>query len=544
MPYTLKPNKLFVKDPNGNGYLPQNVVTDRTTDDMVAEINEAGANQITAIGNKGTQTLETIPDDYTALSNQVNNLESAMIAYVRQIQSDEDVNTVVENGIYGISAQVTQTALNLPVLKGTCSLIVLNKAKAYNVAVQILIHDSDSSRNIYERMLNNQTLQVIPGFDWHAYGVNVVNSSGQSTADAISQKFVTDGLAGKVNNSDSVIRREQLARDTDLNTITDNGWYGFSSGVRQTLLNLPADVVSGTGMLICIKGTDSGSNVTTQLLLNNISGRCKVFERLLNNSTHVPLSGQDWRALTTELVDTTGQSTTSVMTQKAVTDAINAVQPRKSVWHGKTVVFFGDSRTWYDGHTYGDKTKTEWEGKTCVGYQQTVAGLLGCTVDSQGVSGNTSAQICARIKAYDFSNADAVFLEGGVNDFVKASSVTIGEIQPIGGSFNSDTVYGAWQSAIEYILTNYPSLPIYMDIPAIAWTSAGLFSYDVAKIKGEIAELYHLPCLDLYKNAGINEVNRDYWYCDDVATTNWRLHFNDYGNVLIGQKIAGFLASH
>lgn len=82
MPYTLKPNKLFVKDPNGSGYLPQNVVTDRTTDDMVAEINSAGANQITAIGNKGTQTLETIPDDYTALSNQVDDVKSAFNTFV------------------------------------------------------------------------------------------------------------------------------------------------------------------------------------------------------------------------------------------------------------------------------------------------------------------------------------------------------------------------------------------------------------------------------------------------------------------------------
>jgi lysophospholipase L1-like esterase len=170
--------------------------------------------------------------------------------------------------------------------------------------------------------------------------------------------------------------------------------------------------------------------------------------------------------------------------------------------------------------------------------------LMMAQVENQGASGYTSAQICELIRAFDFTDYDAVFLEGGVNDFVKSSQVTIGEIAPIGSVFDTSTVYGAWQSAIEYILTNYPSVLIYMDIPAIAWTSAGIFPYNIAKIKGEIAELYNLPCLDLYKKSGINEVNRDYWYCDNVTSTNWRLHFNDYGNALVGAKIAEFMIAN
>jgi hypothetical protein len=139
-----------------------------------------------------------------------------------------------------------------------------------------------------------------------------------------------------------------------------------------------------------------------------------------------------------------------------------------------------------------------------------------------------------------------VFLEGGVNDFVKSSQITIGEIASIGSAFDTSTVYGAWQSAIEYILTNYPSVLIYMDIPAMAWIHQAddIFPYDIAKIKGEIANLYNIPCLDLYKTGGINVINRDYWYCDDVTSTNWRLHFNDLGNALVGAKIAEFMIAN
>ena len=216
-------------------------------------------------------------------------------------------------------------------------------------------------------------------------------------------------------------------------------------------------------------------------------------------------------------------------------------------WVGKKIVTFGDSRTWYDGETYGDTTKSPWTGETCVGYQQTMANLLGATIINQGFNGYTSAQICTEIRSYDFTGVDAVFLEGGANDFVKSSQVTIGEIAPIGSTFDTTTVYGAWQSAVEYILTNYPSCLIYMDIPAIAWLGSGdtVFPYDTAKIKGEIAALYNLPCLDLYKDGGINIINRDYWYVDDPSeTNNWRLHFNDYGNALIGAKIAQFINEH
>ena len=82
MPYVLKPNKLFAKDPNGEGYLPQNVITDQATADMVDEIEEAGAEQVASVNTagatkvaaieaKGEEVLESIPQDYTELSDEV-----------------------------------------------------------------------------------------------------------------------------------------------------------------------------------------------------------------------------------------------------------------------------------------------------------------------------------------------------------------------------------------------------------------------------------------------------------------------------------------
>lgn len=213
---------------------------------------------------------------------------------------------------------------------------------------------------------------------------------------------------------------------------------------------------------------------------------------------------------------------------------------------GKTVVFFGDSRTWYDGKEYGSGTKSEWAGKTCAGYQQAVKELTGCVPINKGLNGYTSAQICEQIKLYDFTGVYAVYLSGGVNDFIKSDEISLGTIQPIGGTFDTTTVYGAWQSAIEYLLTSYPELKIYIDTPFVCWNWYGtILPENIAEAKKNIAELYSIKCLDLYHESGINVVNRDYFYVDDISgNAQTRLHLNDYGNKWVGDIIGKYMLSY
>lgn len=300
----------------------------------------------------------------------------------------------------------------------------------------------------------------------------------------------------------------------DANNLVASGWYGVQSNSKTYVSNLPANTRLSVS-LVSISKSYSGALVTMQYCIDQDGS---TWFRLLNTSTHAVIV--DW-----------------------VQSVDNRIKV-KGRWSGKTIVFFGDSRTWYDGKTYGERTKSQWAGNTCVGYQQQAVQLLGITATNKGASGETSAEICERIRGYNFSGADAVFLEGGVNDFVKASQVTIGTIAPIGSTFDTTTVYGAWQSAVEYIMTNYPQVKIFMDVPAIGWVGSDVFPYATAKVKKDVAELYNIPCLDLYKEAGISTVNRDYWFADDVSETTWRLHFNDYGNALVGQIVAKFIDTH
>jgi len=60
MPYTLKPNKMFVKNPDGTGYLPQNIITDRATSDTVADIEAAGQAAVDRVNAAVTEIDEAI----------------------------------------------------------------------------------------------------------------------------------------------------------------------------------------------------------------------------------------------------------------------------------------------------------------------------------------------------------------------------------------------------------------------------------------------------------------------------------------------------
>lgn len=209
---------------------------------------------------------------------------------------------------------------------------------------------------------------------------------------------------------------------------------------------------------------------------------------------------------------------------------------------GKKILFVGDSRTWYDGNPYGERTKPELVGTTCTGYQQTVRELTGCTYANEGYSGYTSVDLCEKILTMDMSGYDMVVLAGGVNDYIVGGNST-GTLQPIGGAFNANTVYGAWQTAVEHILTNYPDLKIIMVTPVPCWNDGNKLPATYAQAKKDVANRYGLACCDLYNVSQINELNREHFFCDDATKTGWHLHLNNEGNSWVGKILGNFIMS-
>lgn len=80
MPITLKKGILKYKNTSTGQYEGVDVVAETATSDQVEAIEDAANAEISAIEAKGVETRESIPDDYTALSDEVDELKSAFDA--------------------------------------------------------------------------------------------------------------------------------------------------------------------------------------------------------------------------------------------------------------------------------------------------------------------------------------------------------------------------------------------------------------------------------------------------------------------------------
>lgn len=74
MPITIKSTEIKVKGPNG--YIPLDTFAEESSAEKIAAINTAATQKIAAIETKGQETLESIPNDYTELTQQVSALKS------------------------------------------------------------------------------------------------------------------------------------------------------------------------------------------------------------------------------------------------------------------------------------------------------------------------------------------------------------------------------------------------------------------------------------------------------------------------------------
>lgn len=207
----------------------------------------------------------------------------------------------------------------------------------------------------------------------------------------------------------------------------------------------------------------------------------------------------------------------------------------------KLIIAFGDSRTWYDGNKYVAATLTP--NELCVGYLTYIRQGLTCAVQNEGVSGWTTPQINTKIHNTSIANGDIILLAGGINDFLQ--SVPIGTLSNIGDSFNTNTVYGALQDAIEHIITTKPEAKLMLINPFIGWIHQGAdeFPDSYADIKRNVAKLYKLPLLDLTNICGFNILNRDDLFADDPTQVSYYLHLNNRGNAIIGQMVSSFVSN-
>ena len=192
---------------------------------------------------------------------------------------------------------------------------------------------------------------------------------------------------------------------------------------------------------------------------------------------------------------------------------------------------YGDSLTWYDGQNF---TWGAHQGEKCVGYETYLRTYLRLSVSNMGVSGQTTPQICSRLASDSAprQHGDIILLMGGDND--DRLSVPVGTLLPPKSTFDTTTVYGALQNAIETVLTARPTLRIILMTEPQGWTyrNGSLERVDdiYPNAYRRVAELYGLPLIDNWNNSGINELTRNTLYADPPDTENTMYMYHPYNN--------------
>lgn len=200
-----------------------------------------------------------------------------------------------------------------------------------------------------------------------------------------------------------------------------------------------------------------------------------------------------------------------------------------SVWSGKKYISHGDSITWYDGNDYPDGTK-------CKGYQSIMNEQIGFdSYNNQGWSGHSMADgtdngdgCVTRILGIDHSNYDLCTIACGTNDF--KLNVPLGTLGVIGDtSFNRNTFYGAYRTAIEYLLNQKPKLRLVLFTPLqrdnsnydVNYTnSAGHKLIDYVNAIKSVGEMYGLPVCDMYSNSGFTKLTLSTYTIDGLHPSN------------------------
>lgn len=205
-------------------------------------------------------------------------------------------------------------------------------------------------------------------------------------------------------------------------------------------------------------------------------------------------------------------------------------------WFKKDAIAFGTSITYYS-----DKNNN-------VGYIELLSkelelnSYINCGADGQAVASGTrnGDGIVSKILSTDISTYDLVTMEVGTNDF--RLDVPLGNLGGIGDAeFDTTTFYGALRKSIEYIRENNKTCQILICTPLQRDNSG----YDVnfANSKGlklinyvnaieNIAEMYSLNLVDLYRRSGITKSNLD------TVTTDG-LHPNNIGYKMIFSSMVG-----
>lgn len=234
----------------------------------------------------------------------------------------------------------------------------------------------------------------------------------------------------------------------------------------------------------------------------------EVFDGMNGSDIMVEPSGQVWYMQIQNLCSETLEKAQNYMqdARKACEQAVlvkkeieNSIENKESgsMYNGKTIVAFGDSIIagwgWKEGTGVIQPLKEKYTSATWLNQAESGANMA-------VTSSPAHTPIVTQITTYTGA-ADAIILDGGVND--KNSAIPIGSITAgYDDTYDTGTVCGAMESALQYIMDTYP-LAIKVYIIPHAFSKDNSYLDDIYAKAIEICEKWNMPYLDMRKYSQI-----------------------------------------
>ncbi|AGK96815.1 SGNH/GDSL hydrolase family protein [Clostridium pasteurianum] len=210
-------------------------------------------------------------------------------------------------------------------------------------------------------------------------------------------------------------------------------------------------------------------------------------------------------------------------------------------WYRKRGVAFGDSITVGYLTTNGGYTAYVKQALVLTAYDNFA---ISGTPMANGTAQNGGVGTNGTIKTKNFAttNYDFVTIASGTNDF--KLNVPLGTLGVMGDTtFDTNTFYGAYRDAIEYMLGQSPTMKIILLTPLqrdnssydVNYTNtAGAKLIDYVNAIKNIGEMYSLRVIDQYRFSGISKKNLSTLTADG-------LHPNDVGAIYQGKYVTNEL---
>lgn len=390
--------------PNVAGYVVKSEDYISVTPSAIAsELNDL---RVDYTGKRHSKAGEAVREADKSLAGQIDKLKEDLVAYKRNIADTEttEIASIVDNGVYGLNKTTIGFSDAPSGIDNSWAFATLVVEKCFNGShVLQTFYDSSLYDNPFYRLVTIST--KTPYTSWKRTYKAEENYRQDYSASSIITKLSDFRSAGSV---------------------------GIDAALSDHLTDIPSYFQHSTFTLFNITKSFNGRFVTQFIFSSNISSKT-IYARIISSSDGTTY--KDWVKL--------GEETAS----------------NKNILTNKKWVACGDSFTeGVDGEKFADG---DFAGKNKV-YPFFIGERNNMIIVNEAVSGSSMTYISERHNSWEngcFSvnryknipnDADYITLYFGIND--DNYSAPIGSIDDT----KNTTFYGAWNTVLEYLITNHP----------------------------------------------------------------------------------------